>query len=318
MSRDELTVFDDKHPRPEDWLNAEDLRAGMKKESMARIASLAPRDEKGFERYREVVGPALDIMLGKRIDAAAIQAVSPDEAGGVTTLRVSAAGRQVPLIILAPTGRPRHETVLWLSGNAKKHLTDSSGKPGPAVQKLLGAGYHVASADLFLTGDFLSPGEEAKYPVNAGFPGYTYCYNQPLIAHRVRDIVLAHDWLAHNLTSKKPGMVHLIGTGGAGLWALLAQAQMQTPAEKTVVDLNRFTFQEVSSPDDPNLLPGALRYGDVPGLAVLAARSALTIFGVKNQNWDANTSASLAVGGKYTLSNDNLRDEHILKAFDVN
>jgi len=314
MTRDELTVFDDKHPQPGDWLNAEALRAEMTKDSKGLLAGLVPKDRAGFERYQKVVGGALDIMLGRRIAAPDIRAAEVSSSNGVRAVRISAAGRQVPVVVLEPKGKKKGETVLWLDGRGKAHLEGSSGKPTAAVQKLLEAGYHVASADLFLTGEFLGEGSPATYPVNEGFPGYTYCYNPPLIAHRVRDIVLAHDWLVELENS---GKVHLVGTGGAGLWALLAQAQMQTPGGRTVVDLNRFTFKDVSSVDDPNLFPGALKYGDVPGLAVLAAPSSLTISGDKDLNWEANASASRAVGGRFTLSSDSLRDEQLLKAFDI-
>ncbi len=131
----------------------------------------------------------------------------------------------------------------------------------------------MASVDVFLTGEFLGPDETPKYPVNAGFPGYTLGYNRPLLVHRVRDIVLA----ATALRQAHGGRIRLVGTGDAGLWVLLARAAMGNQDDSTLVDLNGFSFTSVTTPEDPQLLPGALRFGDVDGLAALASGGRLQI-----------------------------------------
>jgi len=316
LTRDEMTVFDEKHPAPADWLDAERLRAEMAKESRELMASIEPKKEADVQRFVDVVGTAVDVMVGPRSDAAAIKTTTVGEAmSGVQRLLITAEGRSLPAVVLTPTAKPNGETVLWIDGRGKSHLFDAGGKPTSAVAKLLGSGYRVASVDLFLTGEFLAEGETAKYAVNASFPGYTYCYNPPLISQRARDIVLVHDALERFGTS---GPVHLVGVEGAGPWVLLAQAQMRSPNSKTIVDLNRFRFQDITSADDPNVLPGALRYGDIQGLASLAAIGGkLTIYGAGGGDWSILLSASNSAKGLFERSNEVLHDDVLLKALGV-
>ncbi|QDT56633.1 hypothetical protein Pan44_46900 [Caulifigura coniformis] len=316
LTREEMTVFDQTHPAPADWLDAERLRAEMAKESRELMASLEPKKEADVQRFLDVVGTAVDVMVGPRTEPAAIKVKAiGDTERGVQKLLISAGGRSVPAVVLEPTGTPKNETVLWIDGRGKSRLFDAGGKPISAVAKLLAGGYRVALVDVFLTGEFLAEGETAKYAVNANFPGYTYCYNAPLISQRARDIVLAHDALERFGTV---GPVHLVGVEGAGPWTLLAQAQMRSPTSKTIVDLNRFRFQNITSADDPNVLPGALRYGDIQGLAALAAIGGkLTISGEGGGDWSVLLSASNSSKGSFELSNDVLRDETLLKALGI-
>jgi len=279
MTKEQLTVFDDKHPKPDDWLNAEALRAEMKKESGAMMAGLALSDEASLKRYREVVGEAANIMFNAGVRPDSLPAIRDDSTPGVIRLWVEFDGHRIPMIQLKPTGKANNEVVVWIDGKGKSHLLSDGGKPKPAVQKLLDAGYTVTSADVALTGDTVEEGKPAVYPVNKGFPGYTYCYNRPLLALRVRDIVATRNLASHVFRKDgKSGIVHLVGTGDAGLWVLLSHLfPMPKSDARTIVDLNGFSFQQVDSVEHPNLLPGALKYGDVDGLAALVAPAALSI-----------------------------------------
>ena len=281
LSRDEMTVFDEKHPKPADWLNAEQLRAEMTKESQALMKQLAPTNEASLDKYRSVVGTAASVMLGTETQPRP-GGVRDDSLKGVHRCWLEFDTHRLPMVWLDPTGNPNGESVLWIDGKGKSHLFGHDAKPKAAVQKLLDAGYTVASADVLLTGDHLKDEKPPTWPVNQGFPGYTYCYNRPLLSLRVRDIAFARATMGVLLrkreTSPKPTAVHVIGTGDAGLWTLLSTVFRKSQAgERIVVDLNHFSFDKVTETDDPNLLPGALRYGDMDGLAALAAPVVLTI-----------------------------------------
>ena len=52
----ELSVFDAKHPRPKDAVNAERLRQYMTEESDKQIAALLPKDAQSLAEYRKVNG----------------------------------------------------------------------------------------------------------------------------------------------------------------------------------------------------------------------------------------------------------------------
>jgi hypothetical protein len=319
MTREQLTVFDDKHPKPEDWLNANDLRAVMKKDSEAMMAGLALSDEASLKRYREVIGGAANVMFGAAVQPDSAKAISDDSDPRVHRSWVEFDGHRIPMIQLKPTGKANNEVVVWIDGKGKSHLFGDGGKPKPAVQKLLDAGYTVASADVVLTGDTVEEGKPAAYPVNKGFPGYTYCYNRPLLALRVRDIVATRNLASHIFRKDgKAGTVHLVGTGDAGLWVLLSHLLPMSPSDaRTIVDLNGFQFQQVDSVEHPNLLPGALKYGDVDGLAALAAPATLTIHRPSG-SLPLLSKAIAITKGRMQTSQDELSDnavvEQILKA----
>jgi hypothetical protein len=149
------------------------------------------------------------------------------------------------------------------------------------VQKLLDAGLAVASADVFLTGEFVSAGQQPAYPtVSDTYQGYTFGYNRPVISNRVRDILTVLNFLrAGDDGEAKP--VHLVGTGAAGKWVLLASAVDQGQGASTLVDLGDSGFEGVKTTSHPDYLPGALKYGGIGGLAALVAPGDLTVAGAK-------------------------------------
>jgi hypothetical protein len=201
--------------------------------------------------------------------------------------------------------------VLWFDGSGKRHLFDASGKPTEAVSRLLEAGQAVVSGDLFQTGEFLADETRpaAAPKVNSSFPGYTYGYNRPLIAERVHDIESIIGGLGWFPVIKKR---HLIGTGDAGLWVLLANSIAGDSIDRCAVDLRGFGFGKVTELTDPNLLPGGLKYGGVGGLAALSAPRPLSLFGVKDSpipELSVLQRVYQVANGRLSLVNDPLSDD---------
>jgi hypothetical protein len=63
------------------------------------------------------------------------------------------------------------------------------------------------------------------------------------------------------------------------VWVLAARALAGDAVARTVVDLGGFDFDQVRDVTDEQLLPGAVKYGGIRGLASLATGSGVTIFG---------------------------------------
>src|SRR5262252_3934027 len=59
----ELSVYDDRHPRPEDALPVDRLRQTLTEASDKKIAALIPKDADGLKEYRRVIGTALRVMI---------------------------------------------------------------------------------------------------------------------------------------------------------------------------------------------------------------------------------------------------------------
>lgn len=284
----ELSVFDAEHPRPADSVNAEQLKAHLRRVSQEQFAALlaAASMPKGMEEYRRVVGGAARVMFGTLPEKTEVAAVTPLQevpGDGFQMFRVSATRRgadeQIPIITLVPSNF-NGSVVLWIDDAGKRHLFDASGSPNESVRKLLTGGTAVASVDLFQTGEFLPDGQAVptSQPVNATFAGYTFGYNRPLIANRVRDLLTVLGGLANYPDFRK---IHLVGTGNAGVWALLARAQAGDRVDRCLVDLKGFGFSKIEKMDDPNMLPGGLRYGGLGGLAALAFPNSLSLYGVE-------------------------------------
>jgi hypothetical protein len=280
----ELGVFDSFQPVLANALDAAGLKAYLTKVANEQYAALLPKDESGLAEYRRVVGAAARIMLDSGVP-------NPEDITGASSLEQSTlagnrlyrlaltrrdAGEQIPSVSLIPpnfTG----DVALWFDGAGKEHLFDAEGNPIAPAKKLLDAGLAVISADVFRTGEYL---EDPSKPVtaqkvNETFAGYTFGYNRPLVSNRVRDILTVIGAIRKYPMYKK---VHLVGTGEAGPWVILARALAGDEVTRSIADLNGFAFSRITRMDDPMLLPGALKYGGIGGLAALGVPRETYIF----------------------------------------
>jgi hypothetical protein len=152
---------------------------------------------------------------------------------------------------------------------------------------LLDAGVAVAIPDLLYQGEFLADGKaltEARKVKNPReFVGYTLGYNHPLFSQRVHDVLTM---IAFCKFSKyEPAGVHLIGLGRtAGAIAAAAAFQAGTAVDKVAIGTGGFRFASLTNAYDPMLVPGAVKYGDVPGLLGLVAPHPLWLSGEGEQS----------------------------------
>jgi hypothetical protein len=318
-----LSVFDDQHPLPKDARTAAELRQYLTKVAEAQFAEILPRNVDEVAEYRRVVATAARVMLDTGLPAKEDLEVTQTTAAFSDDLKLmkgtvgrKGAHEQIPFVSFIPQAF-NGTAVLWVDGKGKSHLFDKQGNPTKAVQKLLDGGYAVVSADLFLTGEFLADefpaGDDATTAagpaVDPRYHGYTFGYNRPLLSNRVRDILTIMAAVAHH---DSVSTVHLLGTGEAGPWALLARALAGNSVEKTIVDARGFSFENVNNTADPMFLPGALKYGGLGGLAALAAPSRLTVAGMKGvspREVKPLTTVYAAAKGELTLEENPLTPE---------
>lgn len=312
LTREELTVYDAEHPAPQDSLSSEDLRVLMTAEAQAWFASMVPESADQLAEYRKIVGTAARVMLDSGVPENVDARITAERRAGDQRILEGHVGRTgsgeaVRFLVLLPNSF-RGDTLIWVDGAGRSHLLDDAGTPIAAAKKLLDRGYALVSADLFLTG----PGAAealASRTVDAAFPGYTFGYNRPLLSERVHDILtLVRAASLH----KDVQRVHLVGTGEAGPWTLLAAALAGDRLASTTVDLSEFSFSRVSEPSDPMLLPGSLKYGDIGGLAALAAPATLNIYGVGSVDLATLTSAYVTAGGTLNVHDERLSPETVV------
>ncbi|WP_075096773.1 GDSL-type esterase/lipase family protein [Planctomyces sp. SH-PL14] len=329
LSQEELTVFTADHPLPAESLPADKLRERLTQDSEAELRMILPKDPAGVEAYRMVTGGALAVMFGESTETGARMTSATDDKGkplpadpepvaaeiigteeladSITLIRGMVrrtdSGEQIPAIAMRPTDDPKGLVVLWIDSQGKAVLLDEAGGPNAMVRKLTGAGITVASIDPFLTGESREAaakkaGDKPLYPVNLQYPGYTFGYNAPLLAHRVRDIVATARALRAQQGFQK---LAIVAQGEAGLWAALANAASPGTFDWIWADLDGFSFDAVKTPDSPSMLPGAKKYGGVGGLVGLGAGTTGALHQLAEKDAERAKAIVTAAAGPLTI-----------------
>jgi hypothetical protein len=267
----ELSVYDAEHPRPMDATNAEGLRRYLTEASDKQMQQILPKGKASLAQFREVMGPALRVMITDASPAATALDVEESEAKlridgvRVRSLTLSRKGQaeRVRAEVWQPAqGRWNSRLLVWV------HPEGLKGANMPEFEKLLAGNVAVCMVECF------RPGETTQQ-VNKNFAGYTFGYNRPLLANRVHDILTAVAWARGEKAVKT---VDLAGFGKAGPWAVLASGLAGDAVRRIAADLDGFRFEHVIDMNDEMMLPGAIKYGGLLTLAALAAPHELLVY----------------------------------------
>jgi len=306
----EMTVWDDAHPKPQGGDEFErQLLRWWTEDAQKQLAQVIPSDASGWQRYREVVGGAVDVVIGARLPAADDvrfeQTTSTDGAKARTIaglLRNVAQGSELPVVVLEPKTAERRVAV-WLSRDGKAGLFTVEGQPQPAVARLLDAGVTVVGVDLIYQGEFLADGKPLEKTRRVENPreaaAYTFGYNRTVFAQRVHDVLTA---VRFAKSRRDEATVFLVGLDGAGPWAAAALAQANGAVAKAAIDTGSFRFGQVLDIHSPDFLPGGAKYFDLPGMMALAAPTPLWIAGEGSAPPDATAAAYRATSGWQALT----------------
>ncbi len=276
----ELTVWNDQHPRPAGGPNFERklLRWITERDEM----QLALH-QNSLEDFRKIYGGAFDVILdGKIADSGSVelnQSNRVDRADHWETvglLRNTTYNEELPIVILDPK-KSKAQTVIWISGEGKSALYEKNAsgevRPTAAVRKLLTNGATVIGVDLLYQGEFLADGQPLKQTRLVNNPreaaAYTFGYNTTLFTHRTQDVLAAIKFARGRHEGAE--QVDLVGVEGGGPWAAAARAQSGEAVRRLAIDTDGFRFGNVSDIRDVNFLPGTAKYGDLPGLLALGA-----------------------------------------------
>lgn len=313
LTRDELTVFNDSHPAPPKTEDAEvEILRALDAASQAQIKALRPRDSTSLARYRDVVGGALEVMVGRSLpeaDDLQYEKLSEENRGGLrvyaSRIRNEPRGEELPAAFLLPADW-NQDVVLWIDGRGKSGLQDASGQPIGPVRDLLNAGYAIGSVDLLYTGEFTPDGtpiEETRTVDNPReFAGYTLGYNRPLIIQRTHDVMTLLAFARHH--ELQPRSIHVVGVNGAACPCLAATAVTGEVASTLAIDTQGFRFGTITDIRDVRLLPGAVRYGDLPGFLALCAPVPLAVAGESQESLSLVADACEIAGGSLTTIPD--------------
>jgi hypothetical protein len=264
----QLSVFDAEHPLPRDAVGVERLRQTITELSDRQMAPLQGfKDAAGLKQFRHTIGAALRVMVqdalppADQVEAEITRRSTGNPIEGTRlVLGRKGQGERVPARLYEPRD-PDGTVIVWISPRGSDELERQTER----LTQMLNRKQRVLSVDVMG-----SPAFPVKLPpdVDARYAGYTFGYNRTLLANRVHDILTAVAY-ARQLPGTRE--VHLVGTGAAGPWVVLARGLCGDAVARTAADLHGFRFEQVKETNDEMMLPGALKYGGLPAFAALSA-----------------------------------------------
>lgn len=270
VSPKELSVFDAGHSLPADAVDVKELRAYLTREAERQLQALSPKDPDKLKAFQKTIGTALRVMAGGNLPGPGEISVEQPPARAKDRLTVTEltlrrkTGEQIP-VALVRKGIGNGNLVVWVHPDGLASIWNKQGDLNPEAQRIVDSGADLLAVEVLRTG---SAAQLPPMPINKGYAGYTFGYNRPLLANRVRDI---HAAVAAARDIFKPKRIHLVGLDKAGPWVALARGMCGDAVSRTAADLNGFRFESIKTADDEMMLPGALKYGGLPALAALAA-----------------------------------------------
>lgn len=291
LKPEEMSVYDNDHPRPSDSVYATELRAYMTATSDSQVAALRGN----LPEYRKVVGAALMGIIQDRLPANSEiveSCTSGSQLPDGTSLAKGVLQRKgeeikIPFVRLTPSKRDSDRTTaIWVHPRGKASLIGDDGAPVKAAAQLLEHGISIMAVDVFGVGELAGTAQPTTNPAGqyAGFTyaGYRFGYNKSVLSNRVHDLLTA---IADADSGTHSPVVDLIAFGKSGTWALLAEAAGAASGRdsnlhwnRAAIDLNDFDFDQVKSSGDEMMLPGALKYGGVYGFAPLCEKGKVSLW----------------------------------------
>jgi len=321
LTPEELTVWDDEHPRPDGGDDFERrLLAWWHADTAQQIQAQWPRDAESLTAYQELVGRGVRSILrpvdadaeGLRWEAVSQHARSGydeivglltrplaprDRIGYPATMDLTHAQEQLPVLLLRPTSYAGRTCVV-VSPEGKQALLDDAGQPTQPVRRLLDQGVCVCGIDLLYQGESLPSGESLTTTPSVPNPreaaAYTFGYNPTVFAERVHDITTLTAFLQQG--ELKSTHIDLLACPQAGHWAVAARALLGQTIRRMAADTAGFRFGHVSAIHHPDFLPGGARYDDLPGMLAMAAPAPVFLMGEGDAMPEPVASAYQAAG----------------------
>ena len=296
LTKDEMSVWDEQHPKPE---GGPDLERKLLRWLTADAEKQLQATAQVPEQWKKISGAAIQTLLGRNMsEVGDVEFGMPNQADRGTYLEISGVlrntshGEELPIVFLHPK-QGNEQTVIWIDEAGKSALftegTGDNAQPKADIQKLLASGATVVGADLLYQGEFLADGKpvtqtrRVKNPREAA--SYTFGYNYSLFAQRAQDILSLVQYVKRH--ERNTRVLDLVGLGSAGPLVAAARSVAGDAVDRAVIDTGGFRFGNVSEIHSVNFLPGGAKYGDLPGMLAIAAPARLWVAGETAQSLEA-------------------------------
>lgn len=287
--REDLTVWNAQHPAPEggDEFEAKLLQS-WNNDAQSKLDALLTKQPKSLRSFKEVVGGAIDIVVGQTLpkatrldwDQTYKQAANGYlEIGG--TLKNLDSNSANPVLFLYPENW-NQKVVIWITENGKSGLYQDDGTLITPVQSLIDNQYCVIGVDLLYQGEFLKdaapPERTRRVSSNSReAAAYSFGFNHTMCARRIHDILTTISFVFHH--ESLPEEISLVALDSTGPLAIAARAQARSVINKLAVNSNSLRFANVTDIHSPNFLPGGAKYFDLPGMIAVAAPGRIWLTG---------------------------------------
>lgn len=284
LTREQLTVWDDKHPAPK-AADPEFERKLLKwftddaEKQLREIASTG-------DGLQKVIRPAVEVLIGRTFaNAGDVEWSLKDKKDQGDYLEMTGTllnktySEELNVSWLYPK-QGNDRAVVWLDDSGKSSLHNADGSVKPGVMKLVKSGATVLGVDLLLQGG--EPVKQTGVVKNPReFAGYTHGYNHALFAQRTHDVLSIVNFLRKTRVGShtNPKTIVIAGWGGTGPIVVAARALAGEVIDRAAVDTNGFRFGKILDYRDPMFLPGGAKYLDLPGMIALNAPHPLWIAG---------------------------------------
>jgi hypothetical protein len=245
---------------------------------------LAPKSKEDSAKQRKVLGGAWKTLLACEVPdkgESTFGLGTKEDKGDYLLMRgATTCGKIVVDGTFLYPKQWNNTSVLWLSLKGEASILDANGDLTPPARRLLAEGSSIACPTLYLQGATKNPNvyDDGKRKLDSfnGYAGYHYGYNPSLFAERVHDALAMIAMIRDNEKHRSQSVV-VVGVEGAGVIAAAAAALAPSNVSRLVADTGGFRFANLKDVWDVNFIPGAAKYGDVPGIFALCSATPTTI-----------------------------------------
>jgi hypothetical protein len=293
VTPEDLSVYDTDHRVAA--VPVDPLRRNLTRLSDEQMRGLTPKSADDVRRLQVALRTALEAMIHSGFpneDEIVEESIGSALGNGYRFERLVLSRKSdsaffsresVPTAIFLPENWDRKRLLVWVHERGHSGLLDESKtKPSESLATLLQSGVAVISPNVLLTGEHKGADSTTAMPkVSMENPRYTLTYNRGVMANRVHDVLTTVGYAVHR---NRGASVDLVGFDEAGPWVILARCLCGDRIRRTLVDFDEFSFTTLNDVSDPRLLPGALKYGDLLGLARLLSPAEILVQGIATLN----------------------------------
>ncbi len=272
LSGQELTVWDDQHPKPESGLIFE--RKLLKAWSDAATKQLLTGDA---SQVRGQLSGGWDVLLAPAKKQVAQLEATPGTTAGAPAYTIKSQGKALALLQEeADKNRNGSRVILQVAHGTYDTNAGYVTQPSESSMKDRELLVSIVGRPNAIVGDYYSLEDAARQPL-VGNPrrsaAYTFGYNAPVRVRSVASLVKA----ANGYATKANQKITLWATGNDSFNAAAAAYLVPESVGSLVLVDNGSRLADAKDIDDPDFIPGSLRFQDWPGLVASLSQTKVKV-----------------------------------------